>query len=410
MENNKLETISNLFEDSEIRSAWDSEKEEYYFSVVDVIGALTDSNIPRNYWSDLKRKLKQEGSQLHENIVQLKMKSQKDGKNYLTDTLDTKGILRLIESIPSPKAEPFKLWLAKMGNDRIDEVFDPEISINRAVDYYRSRGYDDKWIKARMTGVVDRRKLTDVWKENGITKNFEYAVLTNEIYQAWSGMKASEYKDFKGIRKESLRDNMTDIEVALTDLGEIATRELARKHKPYGLEQNKEIAKRGGKIAKNTRDNLEEELGETVISSTNALNYKYLKMNNLDNNKILKEGKTMNYSYVMGIENIDKLKENNFEIKPYGNNYGISFSSDKIEVFENFIFETLKNGFWNEYLGEEKVFIFKFDDGKIKRYVLNKYNEKEILNLCQQFANCEFESIDKMLKDNNFYAETYFKS
>ena len=198
MENNKLETISNLFEDSEIRSAWDSEKEEYYFSVVDVIGALTDSNIPRNYWSDLKRKLKQEGSQLHENIVQLKMKSQKDGKNYLTDTLDTKGILRLIESIPSPKAEPFKLWLAKMGNDRIDEVFDPELAINRAVDYYRSRGYNDNWIKARMTGVVDRRNLTDVWKENGITKNIEYAVLTNEIYQAWLGMKASEYKEFKG--------------------------------------------------------------------------------------------------------------------------------------------------------------------------------------------------------------------
>lgn len=285
MENNKLETISNLFEDSEIRSAWDSEKEEYYFSVVDVIGALTDSNIPRNYWSDLKRKLNQEGSQLHENIVQLKMKAV-DGKMRETDTLDTKGILRLIESIPSPKAEPFKLWLAKMGNDRIDEVFDPELAINRAVDYYRSRGYDDNWIKARMTGVVDRRKLTDVWKENGITKNIEYAVLTNEIYQAWSGMKASEYKDFKGIRKESLRDNMTDIEVALTDLGEIATRELAKKHRPYGLEQNKEIAKRGGKIAKNTRDNLEEELGESVISNKNALSYKYLDSNKLDKKKL----------------------------------------------------------------------------------------------------------------------------
>ncbi len=288
MGNNKLKTISNLFEDSEIRSAWDSEKEEYYFSVVDVIRALTDSNIPRNYWSDLKRKLKQEGSQLHENIVQLKMKSQKDGKNYLTDTLDTKGILRLIESIPSPKAEPFKLWLAKMGNDRIDEVFDPELALNRAVDYYRSRGYDDNWIKARMTGVVDRRKLTDVWKENGITKNIEYAVLTNEIYQAWSGMKASEYKDFKGIRKESLRDNMTDIEVVLTDLGEIATRELAKKHRPYGLEQNKEIAKRGGKIAKNTRDNLEEELGESVISNKNALSYKYIDSNKLDKKKLTK--------------------------------------------------------------------------------------------------------------------------
>ena len=181
MENNKLETISNLFEDSEIRSVWDSEKEEYYFSVVDVIGALTDSNIPRNYWSDLKRKLKQEGSQLHENIVQLKMKAT-DGKMRETDTLDTKGILRLIESIPSPKAEPFKLWLAKMGNDRIDEVFDPELAVNRGVDYYRAKGYDDKWIKARLTGVVDRRKLTDVSKENGITKDYEYGVLTNDIY------------------------------------------------------------------------------------------------------------------------------------------------------------------------------------------------------------------------------------
>lgn len=282
MENNKLETISNLFEDSEIRSVWDSEKEEYYFSVVDVIGALTDSNIPRNYWSDLKRKLKQEGSQLHENIVQLKMKAT-DGKMRETDTLDTKGILRLIESIPSPKAEPFKLWLAKMGNDRIDEVFDPELAINRAVDYYRSRGYDDNWIKARMTWVVDRRKLTDVWKENGITKNFEYAVLTNEIYQAWSGMKASEYKNFKGIRKESLRDNMTDIEVALTDLGEIATRELAKKHRPYGLEENKKVAHMGGHAAKVARDDIEKNLGETVVTRKNALNYKYL-----DDNKTLK--------------------------------------------------------------------------------------------------------------------------
>ena len=281
MGNNKLETISNLFEDSEIRSVWDSEKEEYYFSVVDVIGALTDSNIPRNYWSDLKRKLKQEGSQLHENIVQLKMKAT-DGKMRETDTLDTKGILRLIESIPSPKAEPFKLWLAKMGNDRIDEVFDPELAINRAVDYYRSRGYDDNWIKARMTGVVDRRKLTDVWKENGITKNFEYAVLTNEIYQEWSGMKASQYKEYKGLRKESLRDNMTDIEVALTDLGEIATRELVKEHKPYGLKENREMAKRGGRIAKNTRDDLEKELGRTVITKQNALNYKYLDDNNLN--------------------------------------------------------------------------------------------------------------------------------
>ena len=281
MDNNKLEIISNLFEGKEIRSAWDSEKEEYYFSVVDVIGALTKSDRARKYWNDLKIKLNQEGSQLSEEIGQLKLKS-KDGKFYNTDVLDTSGILRLIESIPSPKAEPFKLWLAQMGKERIDEVFDPELAVNRAVDYYRAKGYDDKWIKARLTGVVDRRKLTDIWKENGITKDYEYGILTNEIYQEWSGMKASQYKEYKGLRKESLRDNMTDIEVALTDLGEIATRELAKEHKPYGLKENREIAKRGGRIAKNTRDDLEKELGRTVITKQNALNYKYLDDNNLN--------------------------------------------------------------------------------------------------------------------------------
>lgn len=275
MKENSLNTISNLFEGKEIRSIWDSEKEEYYFSVVDVIGALTDSNIPRNYWSDLKRRLSKEGSQLHENIVQLKMKA-KDGKLRETDTLDTKGVLRLIESVPSSKAEPFKLWLAHLGKERIDEVFDPEIAMSRAIDYYRNRGYSDKWIEARLKGILDRKKLTDVWKENGITKNCEYALLTNEIYQEWSGMKASEYKEYKNIRKESLRDNMTDIEVALANLGEIATRELAKKHKPYGLEKNKEIAKKGGHVAKVAKEDMEKELGENVISKQNALNYTYL--------------------------------------------------------------------------------------------------------------------------------------
>ena len=180
----KLETISNLFEDNEIRSIWNSEKEEYYFSIVDIIAALTNAKIPRNYWSDLKRKLINEGSELHEKIVQLKMKAQ-DGKLRETDTLDTKGILRLIESVPSPKAEPFKLWLANLGSERIDEVFDPEIAVNRAVEYYRRRGYNDKWIKTRLTGIVDRFKLTDVWKEQGITKDYEYGILTNEIYKSW---------------------------------------------------------------------------------------------------------------------------------------------------------------------------------------------------------------------------------
>lgn len=285
MSQDKLETISNLFEDNEIRSVWDNEKEEYYFSVVDVISALTNANIPRNYWSDLKRKLKVEGSQLHEKIVQLKMKSKKDGKNYLTDTLDTKGILRLIESVPSPKAEPFKLWLANLGSERIDEVFDPEIAINRAVDYYRKRGYSDKWIKDRLDGIVDRKKLTDVWKDGGITKNYEYGILTNEIYQEWSGMKASEYKAFKELHKESLRDNMSDIEVLLTDLGETATRELARKHKPYGLEQNRKIARMGGNTAKVARDDIEKKLGEPVITKNNNLNYKYIESQDKIENK-----------------------------------------------------------------------------------------------------------------------------
>mgnify|MGYP001771157383 FL=1 len=292
MSKDKLETISNLFEGNEIRSIWNNEKEEYYFSVVDVLSALTNNDYEksRNYWKWLKNKLNEEGSQLVSNTNQLKMKSKKDGKNYLTDTLDTKGILRLIESVPSPKAEPFKLWLANLGSERIDEVFDPEIAINRAVDYYRKRGYSDKWIKDRLDGIVDRKRLTDVWKDGGITKNYEYGILTNEIYQEWSGMKASEYKAFKGLRKESLRDNMSDIEVLLTDLGETATRELAKKHKPYGLEQNKKIARMGGNTAKVARDDLEKKLGESVITKNNNLNYKYIesqdKIENKFNNNI----------------------------------------------------------------------------------------------------------------------------
>ena len=272
---NKIETISNLFEEKEIRSIWDKEKEDYYYSVVDVIEALTDSNNPRNYWNMLKKRLKEdEKSELYTKCVQLKMKA-KDGKLRETDTLDTKGILRLIESVPSPKAEPFKLWLANVGSERIDEVFDPEKAINRAINYYKKRGYDDEWIKKRLTAILNRNKLTDAWKETGIKENYEYAILTNEIYKEWSGMKASDYKEFKGLRKESLRDNMTDIEIALTDLGEIATRELVKTHKPNGLEQNKKIAKMGGNTAKVARDDLERKLEKTVISNKNSLNYEY---------------------------------------------------------------------------------------------------------------------------------------
>ena len=204
MKENKLETITNLFENNTIRSILDKEKEEYYFSVVDIIGALTDSKISRRYWSDLKKKLIDEGSQLYENIVRLKMKVS-DGKLRETDILDTKNVFRLIESIPSPKAEPMKMWLTNLGSERIDEVFDPEIAIKRAIDYYRKRGYSDKWIESRLKGILDRNKLTDVWKSGGISKNYEYALLTNEIYESWSGMKANEYKAYKGLRKESLK-------------------------------------------------------------------------------------------------------------------------------------------------------------------------------------------------------------
>lgn len=278
MEENKLSTISNLFEGKEIRSIWDGEKGDYYFSVVDVIGALTESSRARKYWSDLKKKLKVEGSELSEKVGQLKMQSA-DGKYYNTDTLDIKGILRLIESIPSPKAEPMKMWLANLGSERIDEVFDPEIAINRAVNYYRKKGYSDKWIESRLNGILNRNKLTDIWKSRGITQDYEYGILTNEIYKSWSGMKASEYKEYKGIRKESLRDNMSDVEIILTDLGEVATRKLAKKYNPYGLEENKKIAIMGGNTAKIAKDDLKNKLGDKVITNNNSLGYEYIDEN-----------------------------------------------------------------------------------------------------------------------------------
>lgn len=277
MKEEKLKTMTNLFEGKEVRSVWNSEKKDYYFSVVDVISALTDNEYSkaRNYWKWLKGKLIDEGSELVSITNQLKMKS-KDGKMYATDTLDTKGILRLIESIPSPKAEPIKLWLANLGSERIDEVFNPEIAINRAVEYYRAKGYSDEWIKARLASIVDRFKLTDIWKDGGINEPREYALLTNEIYKTWSGMTAKEYKEYKGLRKESLRDNMTEIEIALANVGEIATRNIARKENPKGLSKNLKVAKRGGGVAKETRKVYERKLNESAISKENALPYKYV--------------------------------------------------------------------------------------------------------------------------------------
>ena len=280
MKENNLKTITNLFEGAEIRSIWNSEKEDYYFSVVDVIKALTDNDYQksRNYWKVLKFRLVEEGSELVKFCNRLKMMAQ-DGKMRETDTLNTEGILRLIESIPSPKAEPFKMWLANLGKERIDEVFNPEKAINRAIDYYRNKGYDDNWIEIRLKGILNRKKITDVWKENGINQNYEYAILTNEIYKTWSGMKANEYKNFKGLRKESLRDNMSDIEIALTDIGEITTRDIAKKEKPLGLKENMNVAKRGGNVAKTTRLLYEQETGNSAITNNNNIGIKYIEEN-----------------------------------------------------------------------------------------------------------------------------------
>lgn len=275
MNKNKLETLSNLFEGHEIRSICDSEKGDYYFSVVDVISALTDSSNPRNYWNMLKSRLNSEGSELYTSCVQLKMKSSKDGKMYKTDILDTEGIFRLIESVSSPKAEPFKLWLAKLGREEVDNVFDPSKGIDKMIDFYLKKGYSLEWIEERIKAIVNRKKLTNTWYDNGIKNEHEYAILTNAIYKEWSGMTASEYKAFKGIRKENLRDNMSDIEVLLTDLGEIAARDIAREEHPKGLDENIVIAKRGGSVAKDARDPYEKNTNKKAISKNNNLNYKY---------------------------------------------------------------------------------------------------------------------------------------
>ncbi len=274
MNQKKLETISNLFEGNEIRSIWDKDKEDYYFSVVDVISALTGSPNPRKYWSVLKNRLKKEGSELTTNCSQLKMLAP-DGKYRMRDALDTEGIFRLMESVPSPKAEPFKLWLAKLGRQEIDNVFDPSKGIDKMIDFYLRKGYDLSWIETRIRAIINRKKLTKVWHDNGVTKDYEYGILTNEIYKEWSGMTAKEYKSYKGLHKESLRDNMSDLEIVLTDLGEVVTREIAKKHKLQGLKQNKDIARMGGNAARVAKENIEHSLGESVISNKNKLNYEY---------------------------------------------------------------------------------------------------------------------------------------
>ncbi len=275
MGQDRMHLINKIFNNETIRTVWDKEDEKYYISIVDLVGVMAESDSPRKYWNWLKNKLKKDENFETSSITrQLKLKSQ-DGKYRLTDVTDIEGMFRIIESIPSKNAEPIKQWLAKLGKERIDEVFDPSISAQRAIDLYRAKGYDEAWIQKRLKGMQDRKKLTDIWKDGGITENKEYAILTNEIYKSWSGMSAKEYKEYKGLRKESLRDNMSDIEVALADLGEIATREIAKKHNPQGLKENIEVAKRGGKIANNTRVDLEKEIGESIITKNNVLNYEY---------------------------------------------------------------------------------------------------------------------------------------
>ena len=281
MKQDKMHIVNKLFNNETIRTVWDNEKEKYYISVVDIVRVLTDSTNPRHYWNVLKGRLKNEGNETVTNCDQLKLKAQ-DGKYRLTDVVDIEGMFRIIESIPSKNAEPIKNWLAKLGSERIDETFNPSLAVQRAIDTYRAKGYDEDWIIKRIKGIQDRKKLTEVWKDNGVDSNLEYAILTNDIYREWSGMTAKEYKEFKGLRKESLRDNMSDIEVLLADIGEITTRELAKKHKPYGLSENRKIAKAGGEVASNTRKDIEEKLGENVISKNNNLNYQYI-----DDNKKL---------------------------------------------------------------------------------------------------------------------------
>ena len=275
MDENKMQLINKLFNNETIRTIWDKDEEKYYISIVDIVGVISGSNRPRKYWSDLKKNLIKDGFEVSEKIGQLKLKSQ-DGKYRMTDVCDIEGMFRIIESIPSKNAEPIKQWLAHLGKERVDETFDPSIALQRAIDLYRTKGYDEEWIAKRMKSIQERKKLTDIWKENGIESNIEYAILTNEIYKEWSGMTAKEYKQYKGLRKENLRDNMDNIELILTDLSEEATKRLATKQKPNGLKENIKVAKMGGHAAKVAREDIEKNLGESVVTKTNKLNYKYI--------------------------------------------------------------------------------------------------------------------------------------
>ena len=258
-----------IFEDKKIRTAWNEETEEWYFSVVDVIAVLTDSPNPSTYWRVLKKRLKDEGNETVTSCNGLKMTAA-DGKKRMTDVADTEQLLRIIQSIPSPKAEPFKLWLARVGRERIEETIDPELTIDRAFETYRKKGYSTEWIQQRLLSIRIRNNLTDEWDKRGVQKGVEYAILTDEITKAWSGMKTREYKNLKGLKKENLRDNMSDLELVLTMLAEATTTELSKTTNPQNFQENVEVAKKGGNIAGDTRKAIEESTGKPVITSKNA--------------------------------------------------------------------------------------------------------------------------------------------
>ena len=258
-----------LFEQKQIRTHWDAENEEWYFSVVDIVEALTESPNPRKYWSVLKTRLKKEGSEVTTNCSQLKMQAA-DGKFYKSDCMTTKNILRLVQSIPSPKAEPFKMWLAEVGNERLNEIADPEKAILRGADYYRAKGYTEGWINQRLQSIEMRKELTDERKARGIEQEKDYAILTNEMTKAWSGLTVKEYKQLKGLKKENLRDNMTNIELVLNMLAEVSTTAISKAREPKTFAQNKSVANEGGKIAHTARKNLEKQIGRSVISPLNA--------------------------------------------------------------------------------------------------------------------------------------------
>ena len=264
-----------LFEGNQIRSIWDNEREEWYFSIVDIVGVLTESENPRKYWSVLKTRLKKEGNELATICSQLKMKAT-DGKMRSTDVADMQGIFRIIQSVPSPKAEPFKMWLAEVGKERIDEIIDPELTIDRALATYIQKGYTREWINQRLQAIQVRKELTDAWQDHGVKVGREYAILTNEITKAWSGMTTRQYKDYKGLKKQNLRDNMTTTELILNMLAETATKDIANATHPQGLEENKKVAKDGGSIAGDARREIEMKTGKSVITSKNAIDFSRL--------------------------------------------------------------------------------------------------------------------------------------